>query len=156
MLASGVIERQILLQRLFWICLGLRLMYLPYTDFKHRISQMSRTLRWRTSFILSSQSWETGSLLPVVQGQLKCLMSFTSDSFLYPEERYSTSLTVRQKRKYIFGNPVKSFRFHYELALIFFKQCENIFVIILFCIAIYSVVHIYIFLMYIVFVLGCR
>ena len=59
------------------------------------LGKMIGMVRSRTSFILSSQSWEIAVLLQAVQEGWSCLVSYphrsyTSDPFIHLEERSST------------------------------------------------------------------
>ena len=73
----GVMKGQTLLPSLHWVCRMPRLVYpmmilnIVSTNIFFPLGKMIGTVRLRTSFILSSQSWETGSPPTGVAGRMK-------------------------------------------------------------------------------------
>ena len=91
------------LPSLHWICpmpsvvYPIMILNIVSTDIFSALGKIIGMVRLRTSFILSSQSWEIGSPPTGVQEGWSCLVSYphrayTSDSFIYLEERSSTSV----------------------------------------------------------------
>ena len=77
MLALRAMKRQTLLPSLLWSCLVSRLVYLTLTlntiltNILFPLGKMIGMVRWRISFILSSQSWEIGSPPTGCAGRMK-------------------------------------------------------------------------------------